>query len=53
MHILQGVFYKGSTIFIVYVDDAILLGPKEDEIQEIIRSLKEDYDLTDEGDLKE
>ena len=37
------VFYKGSTIFIVYVNDTILLGPKEDEIQEIIQSLKEDY----------
>ena len=49
----QAVFYKGQTIFIVYVDDGILIGPDHDEINKIIKSLKEDYNLTDEGDLNE
>ena len=47
------VFYKGSTIFVVYVDDGILIGPDAHEIDGIIKSLKKDYNLTDEGDLKE
>lgn len=47
------VFYKGSTIFVVYVDDAILLGPDSQAIDAIVASLQEDYDLTDEGDLSE
>ena len=47
------VFYKGSTIFVVYVDDGILIGPDASEIDDIIKSLQEDYNLTDEGDLKE
>ena len=44
-------FYKGDTIFVVYVDDGILIGPNEKEIESIIDSLKRDYDLTDEGNL--
>ena len=46
-------FYKGDTIFVVYVDDGILIGPNEKEIESIIDSLKRDYDLTDEGKLNE
>ena len=46
-------FYKGDTIFVVYVDDGILIGPDKEEIDNIITSLKEDYDLTDEGNLSE
>ena len=49
----QAVFYKGQTIFIVYVDDGILIGPDNGEINNIIKSLKKDYNLTDEGDLNE
>lgn len=49
----QSVFYKGETIFIVYVDDGILIGPNSEEINGIIRSLKRDYNLTDEGELNE
>ena len=41
------VFYKGSTMLLVYVDDAIICGPSSKEIDEIIASLKEDYDVTD------
>ena len=47
------VFYKGSTIFVVYVDDAILLGPDPTSINSIVASLQEDFELTDEGDLSE
>jgi hypothetical protein len=45
------VFYKGSTILLVYVDDAIICGPSSKVIDEIIASLKEDYDITDEGEI--
>ncbi len=47
------VFFKNGTIFIVYVDDAILIGPNEKEINRIIENLKQTYALTDEGDLNE
>jgi hypothetical protein len=45
------VFYKGSTMLLVYVDDAIICGPSSKVIDEIIASLKEDYDVTDEGEI--
>ena len=37
----------------MYVDDGILIRPDKVEIDNIITSLKEDYDLTDEGKLNE
>ena len=46
-------FYKGDTIFVVYVDDGILIGPNKEEIESIIESLKRDYDMTNEGNLNE
>jgi hypothetical protein len=45
------VFYKGSTMLLVYVDDDIICGPSAKVIDEIIASLKEDYDVTDEGEI--
>jgi hypothetical protein len=45
------VFYKGSTMLLVYVDDAIICGPSSRVIDEIIASLKKDYDVTDEGEI--
>jgi hypothetical protein len=45
------VFYKGSPMLLVYVDDAIICGPSSKVIDEIIASLKEDYDATDEGEI--
>lgn len=47
------VFYCGSTIFVTYIDDGILLGPDKDEIQGIFDKLSKDFKLTDEGDLCE
>jgi hypothetical protein len=47
------VFYIGTTIFIVYVDDAILCGPSKTEIDTIIAELASLFDITDEGELDE
>jgi uncharacterized protein YeeX (DUF496 family) len=38
-------------MLLVYVDDAIICGPSSKLIDEIIASLKEDYDVTDEGEI--
>ena len=46
-------FIKGQTILILHVDDACLCGPNKREIQDIIKSLQKDFDMTDEGDLKD
>lgn len=45
------VYYKGTTIFLVYVDDGILAGPSAEEIDDIIKALEKRYDVTDEGDI--
>jgi hypothetical protein len=47
------VFYRGTTIFSVYVDDAILCGLSKDEIDAIISKLASLFDITDEGELDE
>ena len=44
---------KGIQSSVVYVDNGILIGPNEKEIELIIESLKRDYDLTDKGNLNE
>jgi uncharacterized protein YeeX (DUF496 family) len=38
-------------MLLVYVDDAIICGPSSKVIDEIIASLKGDYDVTDEGEI--
>jgi hypothetical protein len=45
------VFYRGSTILLVYVDDAILCGPSKSDIQEILDELGALFDITDEGEI--
>lgn len=51
------VYYKGTTILLLYVDDGIFVGPNADEITALIKSLQEDdtcstnYNVTDEGDV--
>jgi hypothetical protein len=47
------VFYRGTTVFLVYVDDAILCGPNKVEIDNIINELAALFDITDEGELDE
>ena len=46
-------FTKKGIILIVYVDDAILISPFKTLIQKEIASIKEDYDLTDDGELQD
>jgi hypothetical protein len=46
------VFYRGQTIFVVYVDDGIFAGPNEDEINSAINDLREaNFDIEDKGDI--
>lgn len=47
-------YYRGSTMFLLYVDDGILIGPDMDDIKSVFTQLKKlKYDITDEGDLKD
>lgn len=46
-------FTKDGIILIVYVDDAILISPDKSLISSEIASLQQDYDLTDDGELKD
>ena len=39
------VFYYGKTIFTVYTDDTILIGPDQEEIDELIRRLSKVFKL--------
>ncbi len=47
------VFYHGSTIFIVYTDDTILLGPNKKEIEDLVEKLAEAFKIEDQGDLSD
>ena len=46
-------YTKAGIILIVYVDDAILISPSKPLIQKEISSLHKDYQLTDDGPLKD
>ena len=46
-------FTKEGILLIVYVDDAILISPNKQLIDREIKSLQQDYDLTDDGELKD
>ena len=46
-------FTKGTTILILYVDDAILVSPNKSEIASCIKSLQEEFSLTAEGPLQD
>jgi hypothetical protein len=47
------VFYYGKTIFIVYTDDSILLGPDKDEIDLLVKRLGKSFKIEDQGDLSD
>jgi len=47
------VFYQGKTIFLVYTDDTILVGPDEKEIVKIVKTLSKNYKVEDQGDLND
>jgi hypothetical protein len=46
------VFYQGTTILLIYVDDGIFCGPSAKEIQTIIDDLRAQFDITDEGEIE-
>ena len=45
------VFYKEQVIFMVYVDDAILISPKDMLIDKSLHDLCKSFNLTDEGNI--
>jgi hypothetical protein len=47
------VFYYGTTIFIVYTDDTILLGPDKKEIETIFKKLESTFNIEDQGELSD
>jgi hypothetical protein len=47
------VFYYGKTIFIVYTDDTILLGPNKEEIDNIVERLAKTFKIEDQGNLSD
>ena len=47
------VFYYGKTVFIVYTDDTILLGPDKDEIDLLVKRLSRSFKIEDQGDLSD
>ena len=47
------VFYKGKTLLLLYTDDSILIGPDQNDINDIIKDIKkENLDITVEGDIQ-
>ena len=47
------IFYRGSVIFMVYVDDAIFMGPGKEEIDKCISDMGSIFNLQDEGDISD
>ena len=47
------VFYYGKTVFIVYTDDTILLGPDKDEIDLLVKRLGKSFKIEGQGDLSD
>jgi hypothetical protein len=47
------IFYYGKTIFIVYADDTILLGPDQQEIDTLMKRLGKTFKIEDQGELSD
>jgi hypothetical protein len=47
------IFYYERTIFIVYKDDTILLGPDKDEIDLLVKRLGKTFKIEDQGNLSD
>ena len=44
------VFYKGQVMYVLYMDDSIIVGPDERELQNVIQQMKHvGLDITEEG----
>ena len=51
---VECVFYRGNVLYVLYTDDSILAGPNQDEIEQVLKELKEaKLNITDEGDVKD
>ena len=46
-------YIKDGVILILYVDDACIISPHTSKINAEIKSLQKDFDLTDDGDIKD
>jgi hypothetical protein len=47
------VYYHVKTTFMIYVDGGIFTGPDKDKIATLIRIMQGEFNITDEGDIKE
>jgi hypothetical protein len=47
------VFYRGTTILLIYVDDCILCGPSASEIKAAISEMAVHFNITDEGEISD
>jgi hypothetical protein len=47
------VFYKGTTVFCIYTDNGIFLGPDKRHIDKCIKEMGEHFNITDEGEIDE
>ncbi len=45
------VFYYGASILLVYIEDSILLGPDDKELQKPVSMLTDRFEIQEEGDL--
>jgi hypothetical protein len=44
-------YYRGRTLFLVYVDDGILIDPDLAVVEQALKDLASEFDIEDEGDL--
>ena len=44
-------FVKGELILVTYIDDCVAMCPTQKPIDDFVKSMQEDYHLTDDGDL--
>jgi hypothetical protein len=47
------VFFQGTTIFMVYVDDGILIDPEQSKIDQAMSDLQARFEVQDEGNLSD
>ena len=45
------VYYRGTTIFLCYVDDSIIISPNSKDIESLIKELQVNYNVTDKGEI--
>jgi Reverse transcriptase (RNA-dependent DNA polymerase) len=47
------VFYQGTTMFMVYVDDGILIDPDKEKVSKAMLDMQARFEVQDEGDLSD